>query len=296
MDYIRNHWQGNQSLVLSFWVNLVALRVLILFFQQFTHPPFTGQTASAIAITVLYVIFFHLIVFPWQAVGLLRACDRYISERGSYITAWVAQITVVVCLLFTLVFAFTAFQSLFAEPHKTLIKMRMSSTAPNAYKLTLTQRNTRIHLQGDFEIGITKELAKILEQTPRVSEIVLSSDGGQIAEGRGIARLIKRNRLDTYVFDNCKSACTTAFIGGVTRILGPNGRLGFHQYGLNVANKPSYFKPEVEQQIDQEFFRQQGIDEAFIDEVYQASHTDIWFPGQAKLLAAGVVHRILDDR
>ncbi len=294
MQYIRNHWRGNQSLFWSFWINLVVLRIAILFVERFTHPPFTEKTSVAIAMTVAYFTIFQGVVYPWQVLGVIRACDRYLSQLGTNITVLAAQLGIVLSLLVTVIYVAGAFQSLFANPGAMILNQRLK-TPPllDDYTLTLTEGGTRIHLKGDFNIGVTKELGALLDQHPAVTGIIFSSNGGRITEGRGIARLIEKYGLDSYVFDVCKSACTTAFIAGGARILGAKGKLGFHQMSFKGDLKTPYIDPEEEQKIDLAFYARQKIDAVFLGKVFQTPHSDIWFPGSGELLKSGVVHKVL---
>jgi hypothetical protein len=111
-----------------------------------------------------------------------------------------------------------------------------------------------------------------------------------------VAKLIKKYALDTYVFDSCMSACVTACIGGVRRHLGPEGKLGFHQFTWDSMQKTPYIDPKEEQRIDKVFCGSEGIEGDFLERVFQASHTDIWSPSTAELLEAGVVHEIVPGR
>jgi len=293
MGYIRNHWQGNHSLFRSFWVNLVALRLLILFFERFTHPPFTEQSGLAIALTALYVVVFQVIVYGWQAMGVVKACDRYLTAFGSYITVLATQFGLVASLFVTLIYAGGAVQSLFADPEAMIINQRPKRPPLlDPYTLTVTEDGTRILVDGDFRIGIAKELSALLDQHPGVKAVVFSSNGGRVTEGRGLARVIGEHGLNTYVFDSCTSACTTAFIGGVKRILGEGGKLGFHQFRLDSAYNNPYIDPVAEQKIDLAFYLRQKIDSQFLEKVFQAAPTDIWFPSPDELLAAGVIDEI----
>ncbi len=293
MDYIRDHWRGTQTLLRSFWINLFALRIVILFFERFSHPPLLQKSTMAIVLTVIYFVLFQMVVFGWQARGLIRACDRYRSAIGSSITVLAAQLGLVISLIITGVYEFGAFQSLFADPRRMEINKRTKIPSSIAdYTLVLGDDGKRIYLSGGFRIGITSTLTALLDQHPGVTGIVLSSDGGRVAEGRGLARLFGSRKLDTYVFETCKSACTTAFIGGASRYLGVNGKLGFHQFSMAGSVYQPYLDPQEEQRAELEFYAAQKIDRGFLDKVFQASPRDIWFPGERELLAAGVVHHI----
>ena len=103
---------------------------------------------------------------------------------------------------------------------------------------------------------------------------------------------MQRYGLDTYVLGRCNSACTTVFIAGKTRTLGPAGRLGFHQHWMD-ADYPVYLVDEVtEMQKDLAFYEAQGIAADFLEQVFITPHDGLWFPSQAEMLAAGVATRI----
>ena len=296
MQYIRSHWQGKQSLAWSFWVNLVGLRILLTYLEGFTHPPFTEQsTASAIA-TILFFIVFQLIVYAWQIIGVIRAGERFVSERGSYMMVLLAQLGIAVSLFISVLYIFGAFQSLFTDPNGPPLNPKLQDTIDlDDFTLELSADKRRIHLQGDFKIGITQQLDLLLEQNPEVEGVVLSSNGGRVTEGRGVARLIRKHGLNTYVFKECKSACTTSFIAGVVRNLGAQGKLGFHQFYLDSKFRAAYIDRKAEQKTDLEFYRQQNIAPEFLNKVFTTDHADIWFPTSEELLSAGVIHKVLPD-
>jgi len=294
MDYIRSHWQGHQSLSRSFWVNLVALRIAILYCERFTHPPFIDQSRFAIGATVAFFIVFQLAFYTWQIVGVIRAGERSLSERGSYIMVLMAQLGIAVSLFISLFIMLGAFQSLFTDPGGPPLNPKLQDTINlEEFTLSLSDDHRRIYLRGDFRIGITQQLGKLLTQYPGITGIELSSNGGRVTEGRGVARLIKEYALDTYVFDACKSACTTAFIAGTRRNLGPQGKLGFHQFYLDSKFRAAYIDKQAEQSVDLDFYRQQNIAAPFLQKVFNTPHTDIWFPSTQELLAAGVIDKVL---
>jgi ATP-dependent protease ClpP protease subunit len=251
---------------------------------------------AAIAVTIAYFIVFQAVVYPWQIRGMIKACDRYLSGLGSIMTVWGVYFGIAASLLFTAVHVFSAFQSVLVEPELTQLKRsQIEVNRLEEYTLTLTDDGTRIHVKGDIALGITAEMTALLRRFPTVNGIVFNSNGGRVAAGRGLAQLIKRNELDTYVFGTCKSACATAFIGGATRILGRDGKLGFHQFGLATVYTVPFFNPKEEQEQELDFYKERNIAGAFLEKVFQASHSEIWFPSPEELLASGVVHKILTE-
>ncbi len=233
-----------------------------------------------------------VIIYAWQVVGVIRACDRYQSSYGSIVLVWGTHFGIVVSLLFTLVSVFVAFQNSFIEPDEDLLSSVWERERASKYALTLSDDSTQVYLNGSFELGITKKLRALLQQHPSVKGIVLASQGGNIYAGRGVAKLIHEHALDSYVFEACSSACTTAFIAGATRTLGPNGKLGFHQYGLEADYQVPFVDIADEQNTDRKFYQSQEIKDAFLDRVFDASQSDLWVPSAEELLEAGVVHRV----
>lgn len=291
-DYIRNHWSGSQSLFWSFWINLILLRLAILYLERFTRPPFIVEPPVAIAATFSFFVVCQLIIFAWQIVGVLRTCDRHLAALKSIVWVWATQFGIAASIILTLITVYSGFQSLFLYRQGMLDDDAPERVRAAGYTLTLTDDGHLLHLNGDFEFGITGKVEALLRQHHGVEGIVLSSDGGQVYEGRGVANLIVGSSLDTYVFGTCKSACATAFIGGATRTLGVNGKLGFHQYRLDAGFANPLVDAGAEQEKDRRFYADRDIDPGFLRRVFDSPYDEIWFPDRDELLAAGVVHRI----
>lgn len=290
--YIRNHWSGNQPLFQSFWINLILIRLIIIYLERFTRPPIIPEPQAAIAATTAFFVICQLIILPWQIVGVLRAGDRHLAELRSIVWIWGVQFGVAASVILTLISVYSGFQSLFADRKAMLDAAARAPAQPAAYTLTPSGDGRLIRLRGDFEFGITRDLEMLLREHRDVEGILLNSDGGQIYEGRGVARLITLHGLNTHVSDTCKSACATAFIAGATRTLGPDGKLGFHQYRLDTAFVNPLVDIAAEQEQDRQFYADRGIGAEFLRQIFDQPHDEIWFPSPAKLLAAGVIHRI----
>lgn len=291
--YLRDHWQGRQSLAWSFWVNLVMLRAVILGLDRFTRPPFVEDPQLVAVVTVAFFLVFHVAVFAWQIVGVVRACDAYQSDFGASGLTLITYVGIAGAVAVTLTSAVGAFLLLFQEPPGEPEYLAWERERAARYSLVRDPDDpTLLRFSGTFELGVTKKLNAMLQEDPVIRGIVLESPGGHVYEGRGAANLIMRHGLDTFVFAQCSSACTTAFIAGKTRVLGPEGRLGFHQHWMD-ANYPVYLvDEEAEMQKDLAFYEAQGIAPDFRRRVFITPHDGLWFPSQEELLAAGVAHRI----
>ena len=288
LDYIKQHWQGKLSHGKAFWINLVALFVFLSFLERLLYPPYIENELVVTIIVSIYFVFVRLIVYPWQVVGVLRSCDLLI--KGDTSRSWVtaAQVALVLSLAATLVAAIGTYQSL--QAFKQNLRLQEMPAAVPLYSLDLISQNTMIHLRGPFQIGITNRVEELLAQHPEVTGIILDSEGGQIYEGRGLARLIRENGLDTFSLDNCLSSCTTAFIAGSTRTLASGARLGFHQY-KTYSLIPSV-NVENEQAKDLAIFVKQGVSADFLGKIFKQPPENMWWPEIEELVDAGVVHQL----
>ena len=198
--------------------------------------------------------------------------------------------------LFTLVYTLELVQSVMV--YKRQLSRYSDTAITPEYVLTIDAPAQQLRMTGGLDYGISKAVEALLEENLDVESVVLSSPGGQIYEGRGLARLFIKERLDTYVYGECSSACATAFIGGEKRTLGPLGKLGFHQYRTDRTHYKKavlFFDPVEEQQRDRALFQTRGIGARFLDEMFQQNANGIWFPPQQALLETGVVHSVLSE-
>jgi len=125
---------------------------------------------------------------------------------------------------------------------------------------------------------------------PDARGVILDSPGGQIYEGRGLARVIRERGLATYTLRECASACATAFLAGRERLLAPGARLGFHQYQSHTI-LPA-FDLAAEQAKDRQLFEAQGIADEFLAQIFAARPQDMWWPTPAELIAGGAIHGV----
>ena len=287
LHYIKQHWRGDLPLAWSLWVNLVVLFFVLGLLERFIFPPYIASETAVTSAVFIYFIVVKLIIYPWQVVGVFRACDFSVKSDVSRFAAMTAQVALVLSLAAILVTTIGTYQTLQAYKQE-LIESREILPAP-LYSLELIKQNTLIYLRGPFQIGITNKVEKLIEQYPEVNGIILNSDGGQIYEGRGLARLIRENKLETIALDKCLSSCTTAFVAGTTRTLGTGSRLGFHQY-KTYSVIPS-INVENEQAKDIAIFVNQGVSAEFIEKIFIQPPEGMWWPEIEELVAAGVVHQ-----
>ena len=97
-NYFSDHWRGNLSLPLSYWINgsLVTGVTTGLIFAvqaQLRESSFSLQLASAVTVAS---VAFGVAVWLWGAVGIWRSASKHVSRGGKAFWAGTAQAMVVI--------------------------------------------------------------------------------------------------------------------------------------------------------------------------------------------------------
>ena len=289
MSYIANHWNGRLPLSKAVWVSLVAVSLLGCFIEYFIHSYFMQHSSNFASIAIIYFVLFHVLIFVWQAIGVLRSCDSNIKNYIS--SGWTrsTQLLVLTCFAATIIWGISLGQLLWKIKIDTQLMATEHKTSPE-YSFEFSDNDT-LTITGIISPGITRQLKKHFSLKPDISLITLNSPGGNIFEARGIAKLIQQNRLNTHVKENCFSSCTTVFIAGQKRTLAEEAKLGFHQYRINSKK---LFAPNVnvKKELDKDIatFLNQGVSQSFLNKAFSREHDDMWFPNHSELTAAGIIN------
>jgi tetratricopeptide (TPR) repeat protein len=145
-----------------------------------------------------------------------------------------------------------------------------------------------VKFSGGVNYGGARALERLLAANPSIKVIHLHSPGGVYAQAMETAKVIKTRGLDTYVSDRCESACVELFLAGRDRLLGTEGRIGFHQ--TSVRGVPSI---DGNARVKAGFLKF-GMSEPFVRRALGTKPDDIWHPSQAELLAERIPTRVVD--
>ncbi len=296
VSYLINHWRGKLPLSISFWVNMIGLLILLTLVEYFIFARLTIYPNSLIRNTLISLFITRLIIYPWQLIGLFRAIERDFIEHKNSLKTRGLQVVALLTLLFTLIYCLEVFQGASFYLHQ--LKQYTPSSDRAGYQLAIDAHGQQLKIEGSLDIGINKEVKSMLKRHPQIKSVSLQSDGGQIYEGRGLAKLFTQLGLNTYVYGTCSSACTIAFVGGKERYLGANGKLGFHQYKLDTSEHQKivpFYDTKAEQQRDLALFQSLGIKQDFLRQIFNQPASGIWFPDHKALLDAQVVHTVLTE-
>jgi len=106
-----------------------------------------------------------------------------------------------------------------------------------------------VEVKGNIETGDAVALQAYIAKLPhkKVTVVYLNSPGGSLEEGMALGRLFHRAQIRTAVIGKdvvCRSACSTAFLGGRDsetaepwRAKGSTARLGFHSFEIDWEDK-----------------------------------------------------------
>jgi ATP-dependent protease ClpP protease subunit len=286
--YLTLHWQGKLSLVRSFWINNVALNILLVGITSYwLYAGTTTEDPVFLARVVLGLsVFGYVFLLPWQIIGLWRSANNYISFHGKSFWPRVAKLIIILNIL-------SAFNDITSESkfYEDMYHNSFMLTKEQNYKVNLID-NT-IYLSGNLNYGISERVKDLLSLNSNVDSIVLESSGGLLYESAELSRLVLTRSLNTYTYNHCASACTIVFISGNRRYISSNARLGFHQY--------SYYRPSAvidlnlfkEQVDDAKFFNRRGVKTEFTDKMYNAKSDDMWYPSTQELIKYGVIHEVV---
>jgi hypothetical protein len=109
----------------------------------------------------------------------------------------------------------------------------LATTSAPAATITLrpgtTDRPNVVMVEGPLVAMDEDEFAAKTAPLPSAF-VAFSSDGGSLAAGLRIGEAIRRRGFSTIVPDGqrCASACAQAWLGGVERFIGTDGKIGFH--------------------------------------------------------------------
>ncbi len=294
MSFLKSHWLGKLPLGITLWINLVALLIVISYAELFLLSKLAADPTQLINLTLGSLFFTRLIIFPWQLIGLLRAVEFDYLEHRNILKTRALQGFALLTVLFTLVYCLEVIQGTLYYIDQVESYSRPGDKV--AYELKVSEDQQHLIIRGDLDIGITTAVRSTIQAHPQIRSVVLQSRGGQIYEGRGLAKLFTEHGIDTYVYEECSSACTTAFIGGKQRYIGTQGKLGFHQYRVETTEASQFvqfYNIRAEQQRDLALFESRGVAPAFLNRVFDQPASRIWFPDHSTLRDAQIVHNVI---
>ena len=162
----------------------------------------------------------------------------------------------------------------------------------------------------EIDWGHEEELLQILRKHKEIDTLILKSEGGIVEVADKMADLVIDAELNTFVEENCESACVTIFLAGKNRIMELGAKIGFHASWWPAENIQSYYQNNKEdkdwetpfefaswlyEDTQKEIFRQfeylleRGVQPHFAIQTLKAESDGMWYPRRRELLDGGIL-------
>ena len=287
--YLRRHWRGELPLTQSFWVNGVLISVL--FGAVNTGIQLAIGTSTDISLDVAVVaewllLPLLLLLRLWQFVGLWR-----VSLRGD--GAWY-----VATRIFTVLGGLLTAYVLMVSMHLLGQTMQAAHEQQhwNNYAVSVSADGRSIETHGYIGVGFASTVIEALRAHPTILRLHLDSLGGDIGNAERLAVYIQnQSQFETLVDGECASACTRIFVAGRTRLLGPDGRLDFHQARALIPNQMSAYMVGHYKLVFSSAMALDGASQEFIRKAFEKSGNEFYRPTIDELFSNGIVTGLLAD-
>ena len=289
-NWLKLHWKGLLPLEVSYWTNVFAVGLVIIFLSTTFFKYFSNSNAEGALRGIVIIAFYLLItaITVWQLVGLYRSADKHPSRGGTKGWALIAKIMV---LIGVTRYCYDMSQTgvpFILESGKMVVG---TSTLPPMF-IRVMNNGTEIEIQGGLDFGASEQLSEALAKNPSVKIVHLNSLGGRIAEAKKLASLIKKKKLNTYTKTQCLSACPIVFLAGADKLLGSEAKLGFHSASFGGVSGSEY--EELNEGLVEQL-ELASVPKWFINKVTNINSSDMWNPDQKDLLKAGLVDKVVDS-
>jgi hypothetical protein len=282
-SYLARHWRGELPLWLSVVNALLAMFLPYLALNIYADLP-TGRAARLYYAGMVAGWFTTSLFAMLALVGLWRAARRPLG--GAVARAW--GFTVQLCAAAGM--AFVVLLGLVLSPGLgCLAELVADPLLEGGFELRVLEDGTELEFSGRVAYGAAAALADALQANPGVRVLHLESPGGVLTEGYRMATAIRDRRLVTHVARGCSSACVVAYAAGEERWLAPAGRLGLHA-PRNACSPVPADDTAASDYVD--YLVERGVARAFAERGLTTPANQIWNPGAAELLAAGLVTRV----
>lgn len=283
--YIHNHWVGKHGFTQAVCVNIVLLNSCIAFVLNRLVAWFQTNQQGPHFLFMIVMLLLCLSLLVWQATGAFRSASTCIKQSGSSAHYY----GVLAVMLISTASILGGLATLSGGSRDYRQEAIDAYTPPEkTYQLSVTDMGG-LTFTGDIGRGATAALSDAVQGVSKGTRFSLQSMGGLIVEARGMAKVVKAAGLHTHVTGRCFSACTLVFIAGFQRSVELEGELGFHQYRVDAQSSLPWIEPELEQEKDQQLFKEKGVAHWFLEKAYLTAHSSIWIPSRNELITAGVI-------
>jgi len=156
---------------------------------------------------------------------------------------------------------------------------------------------TLVYLDGTIDAGAPDRVSAALDGTKGKIAVWLNSPGGNLFAGMQLGRIIRKHGASTHIIDSrtlrpgeCYSACSLAFLGGVSRFNDNGARYGVHR--ASVAGKAAGDR-DLGQDLSaviESYIREMGVDDRLFDLWVKAGPDEMYILSRRQARELGVVN------
>jgi len=283
-SFIRKHYIGEYSLGHSFWLNSLLVKLSLFLFSYLLFS-WLGQDVPAryLSTALLTTSLIGIVISVWLLIGVWNSASRHVAKGGKQHWANAAKLLVLLGFFQLPMTVISSYQPL--KEHWKVATGFQPGGAKVSFQVWPDGKS--MLLSGGINDGTAEALLAALAQNPWVTTVVLQSAGGWVREGDMVADIIRQRKLNTYVQDECDSACTIAFLAGHERTAAPNARIGFHSFASVGTDKlRANMKDTV---LVKATYRKAKLSEPFIEKILATPSDKLWHPSHDELLEEGIL-------
>jgi len=212
-NYFVRHWRGELSLGIAYWINGNLASFAPIALMAIVDHVKSDYSTRALSIANVSILLFAVIAWLWCMVGIWRSANHHVARGGTAPWAIVARLLVVVGIT---AMAGKLYVNIIPQVEElALIASGNDPIGDVSVKVSANGRS--VIVVGTLREGSADEIQKIIDAAPSASSLVLNSNGGRAHEAQQLAHIVRNRHLDTYVEDQCVSACTYVFLAGKDR-------------------------------------------------------------------------------
>ena len=256
---------------------------LLIGFGSISAAVFIGEDVTLPHIVIPALLCAVASAFAVYQIGLLTVAARRVGGRGAFAATSAAAAAAIIAVG-TLVLDRAA---------PALVEMWTIYTgdvALNKLTVRLSPDGSTLYVEGSYGLGGEELVRRALEANAGIRTVVLAGPGGRISVGFELYEMFRERKLATRVDDECASACTFAFLGGVERSISPGGQLGFHRGSFPGLSDSDMF--ESNRDLRRFLLYNAKLAPQFVDRVVATPPDEIWVPTPQELLAGRVINRV----
>jgi membrane-bound ClpP family serine protease len=242
------------------------------------------STARSVSIAVLVLEPLFLLVWMWSVTGTTVSALRTLFAGPSRLWA-------IIALLFIALSVIAATQELrrLGPALKEHWAVAAGKQPAESFSITLSVDGRVIEFSGGVNDGAAAAIDRAIADAPKVGTLLLNSPGGWLREGKRMADVVKRYRLNTRVDQECFSACTLVLLAGENRSAGEAAQIGFHR-GRSVGESSEQTSRPASGD-EAEIYQKAGLRDAFVRHIVSTANDSIWIPTRRELLHEDVLTR-----